>query len=313
MHISDTPGDVSDAAIPQLSVILPCRDAAGVLTTQLRALAGQQCPVAWELLLCDNGSRDGTRQLAAAWQDRLPLRVLDASAATGAGATRNIGIAAACGEWVAFCDADDEVDADWLSELCHALQRDSFIAGRCDGRRLNSARTLRSRRPYQNEYLQECEGGPGLPFASACNLAAHRRVLREAGGFDPALRHLEDTDLCWRVQRNGHALVFAPRVLVHVRLRSTLPAMYRQGRDYGIGQAGLEARYPQPRTAAATPGRRHALLGALRLARYFVSNRSSAGEQAWQLGWHLGHRSAARHDPGTGPAALPVAASRGAG
>jgi glycosyltransferase involved in cell wall biosynthesis len=318
---------MSPAAPPKLSVIIACRDAQDVLGVQLAALARQQCPVPWELLVCDNGSRDRTVSLARTWSDRLPLRIVDASDIVGAGPARNAGVRAAAGEWLGFCDADDEVAEGWLETLCSALASHPFVAGRFEGTRLNSARTLSSRTLDQHTDLQLSSPAVGLPHAGAGNLGIRRSVFLEVGGFDPAVRYLQDTDLCWRVQLAGHPLIFVPELEVHVRLRSTLRSMYQQGRNYGVSQASLERRYSgaaqrvlvaatvaTPATAAtvAPPASSRAgtatwfpgpeatrwlragprlAVGALRLARFFVRQRSSVAAQVWQFGWHVGHRS----------------------
>jgi glycosyltransferase involved in cell wall biosynthesis len=326
------------AVTPRLSVVVACRDAQDVLGVQLAALARQQCPVPWELLICDNGSTDGTVPLALSWADRLPLRIVDASGIAGAGPARNAGARQARGEWIGFCDADDEVGEGWLSALCTALSQHRFVAGRFEGTRLNSPRTLRSRTLDQQDGLQSSSPDIGLPHAGAGNLGIHRSVFDEVGGFDPAVRYLQDTDLCWRVQLAGYDLVFIHDLVVHVRLRSTLRGMYRQGRNYGASQASLERRYagaaarlrasklatvgsaesqsddcllPEGDLAAPTTadgvdaispvahdmpkGRLRAVgqgaKSAVQLGCFFVANRSSIGAQAWQIGWHLGHRS----------------------
>lgn len=343
---------------PRLSVVIACRDAEDLLGIQLAALSRQRCSVPWEVLICDNGSQDGTVALAESWADRLPLRFVEAGSTPGAGPARNAGVQAARGEWIAFCDADDEVADGWLAGMCEALSRHPFVAGRFEGNRLNSARTLRSRTLDQQSGLQRSSLVIGIPHAGAGNLGIHRTVFLAVGGFDPQVRYLQDTDLCWRVQLAGYPLAFVPEVVVHVRLRATLRGMYRQGRNYGASQAALERRYagatlqldlrdtqpavvgssrrttagasavagassetsvgPQPAevgdaaadgtagtdvTAAPAAGRPRVGLtaplragyraanGAVRLSRFFVTNRSSIGAQAWQIGWHIGHRS----------------------
>ena len=339
--------------VPKLSVIIACRDAQSYLGVQLAALARQECPVPWELILADNGSTDHTVALAESWRERLPLRVVDASQVLGAGPARNAGVEQARGEWIGFCDADDEAGEGWLAALCAALEHHPFVAGSFEGHRLNSPRTLRSRPLDQQTGLQCSSPAVGLPHAGAGNMGIHRSVLLEVGGFDPAVRYLQDTDLCWRVQLAGYPLTFVPELRMHVRLRSTLRTMYRQGRNYGASQASLNRRYaPQARVpvavgagapgavtpeaavaaglagapsavatlvpsaaassssvataAASSPvpapvrratavrlsgGRLRPVLGGLRLARYFLTHRASLGQQAWQLGWHLGARS----------------------
>ena len=93
-----------------VSVVIPARNAARTLDAQLQALAAQRFPAEWEVLVSDNGSTDATRAVAVEWAGRIPLlRVIDASARPGASAARNLGAAAAHGELLLFCDADDVV------------------------------------------------------------------------------------------------------------------------------------------------------------------------------------------------------------
>lgn len=114
-------------ACPQFSVIIPFRDAESTLPEALATLAAQTEPD-WEALLIDDSSRDGSVVLArtAAASDRR-LRLLHEPAqktARGVAATRNLGIAAARGAYVALLDADDR----WMPEKL-ALQRKAFEEG----------------------------------------------------------------------------------------------------------------------------------------------------------------------------------------
>ncbi|MFZ0160056.1 MAG: glycosyltransferase, partial [Kineosporiaceae bacterium] len=231
-------------AVPpiQLSVLIACLNAERTVGAQLEALASQDCPVPWEVIVCDNGSVDGTAAVVERYRERLPVHVVDASARRGPGAARNIGARAARGAWLAFCDADDVVAQDWLTTLCAALGAHVFVAGRFEGERLNGARARRARPLDQQAGLQRGPDG-GLPHAGAGNMGIHREVFQGVGGFDPDVDCLEDTDLCWRVQRTGVPLEFVPGLIVHVRLRSTLGGMFRQGYAYGRAHAVLDARH----------------------------------------------------------------------
>lgn len=110
--------------MPSVSVIIPARDAAATIGRTLRSLAPDAAAIA-EILVVDDGSRDGTAQqakaVAAAWS--LPLRVIAVSAGN-AGAARNAGIEAARAELVFMIDADDEVLPGGLARLVGALAAD---------------------------------------------------------------------------------------------------------------------------------------------------------------------------------------------
>jgi glycosyltransferase involved in cell wall biosynthesis len=300
-----TDGEAADEA-PVLSVVIACLNAAATLGTQLEALAAQPCPVTWELLVCDNGSTDASVAVAERYRDRVPaLRVVDASAVRGAGPARNLGVELAHGRWVAFCDADDEVAEDWLTTMCEALTDDRFVAGRFESRKLNSSRVLRSRPLQQDDDLQSSEIGARLPHAGGGNMGIHRADFLAAGGFDPAIPWLEDTDFSWRVQQNGVPLVFHPEVIVHVRLRQTFRSMYVQGRQYGRAYALLERRYGAPAMAspvvpaAVTAAAARPVPFSVRMRRLVDSfvDHVFAGKLAWRLGWVVGHRQPLRAGP----------------
>ncbi len=290
------------AGLVRLSVVIACLDAQDTIGVQLEALARQVLPLpdgaGWEVLVCDNGSTDRTLEVVQGYRSRLPLRVIHASARRGAGAARNAGARAASGTWLAFCDADDEVAPGWVAAMADGLRRHAFVAGRFDSARLNGRRARRSRPVDQTTGLQRSSGLVDLPHAGAGNMGMHRELFLSLGGFDPEVRCLEDTDLSWRAQRAGAELVYLPEAVVHVRLRSTLPAMYAQGRAYGGAHAALESRYAAP---ASEGGGRPASSAGLRA---WLAGRPSLGRLVWQLGWHRGHRSAALLEPARGAGAL---------
>jgi glycosyltransferase involved in cell wall biosynthesis len=284
---------------PKLSVVIACLNAAGTLGAQLTALAAQPCPVPWEVLVCDNGSTDATRVVARRFAARIPsLRIIDASAVRGAGAARNQGVEHALGDWIAFCDADDEVAGDWLAAMCQALAEHRFVAGRFESHRLNGARVLRSRPLQQQGELQSSDIGARLPHAGGGNMGVHRAEFIAAGGFDPAMPWLEDTDFSWRTQLAGVPLVFRPEIVVHVRLRQTFRSMFVQGRQYGMAHAVLEQRYGQPgqMTAPGQSGRPRPASppvprDALRRLVIWMVDHFIGGRLAWRAGWVAGHRS----------------------
>jgi GT2 family glycosyltransferase len=276
-----------------VSVVIACRNAASTLAVQLEALAGQECPVPWNVVISDNGSTDGSVALAERYASRLPgLTIVDSSQRKGAGHARNVGAQATDAPLLVFCDADDEVAPGWLAALVAALRAEAFVAGRFESTKLNDARVLRSRSLQQDDGLQCSPFGPDLPHAGGGNLGIRRTAFLSVGGFDVEVGYLEDTDLCWRIQLSGIRLVFCDQAVVHVRLRTSLRTMWTQGRLYGAAAALLERRYQRTALLGAaprlpdsvsriTPG---SLLSLIRAQR-------SLGGLLWTLGWHVGHRS----------------------
>ena len=127
-------GSHADAPVPEVSVIIPAFNAEDTLALQLGALTDQAGDFTCEILVCDNGSTDGTADLVRDWERRFPIiRLIDASARRGPAAARNIGAAAARAPRLAFCDADDLIGSGWLALMRSKLDEHEFVAELLEG------------------------------------------------------------------------------------------------------------------------------------------------------------------------------------
>ncbi len=225
---------------PEISVVIPAYNAAKTLGEQLDALTAAAIPFAWEILVCDNGSLDGTADVVADFHARFPqIRLVDASARRGPGAARNIGVDAARAPLIAFCDADDWADPGWIEGARTALAEHEFVAGY-----LQWAHQVR-RAGVVIEHMGAITTSPvpELPAASSSNLAIRREIYLAVGGFNEVLRSGEDLDFCWRVQLAGHRLVHVAQMRLHLRRREGFIPSFRQGYSYGVGDRQLVWRY----------------------------------------------------------------------
>ena len=113
---------------PALSIVIPAyneEDRIGPtlarITAWLRARGGT-----WEVIVADDGSRDRTREVAAAAGDG--VRVLALTPNRGKGAAVRAGMLAAAGERVLFSDADLATPIEELDKLTAELDRGADIA-----------------------------------------------------------------------------------------------------------------------------------------------------------------------------------------
>ena len=226
----------------KVSVVIACHNAERYIATQLEAIARQECPLQWEVVLSDNGSTDRTVAIAEAFRERLPcLRIVDSSRERGAAAARNNGVRNARGSWIVFCDADDEVAPGWLASMAKALSDYPLVAARLDHERLN-APWSRSVRHLQTELSQTTPAF--LPYTYAAALGVQRSAHDLVGGFDESLwLACEDRDYCYRLQLAGVPLTLVPEALVYYRHRDTMRGIYRQARAYGVGNVRMYRDY----------------------------------------------------------------------
>jgi len=262
-----------------ISVVIPVRDGAAVLGGQLGALAGQDLAEPLEVIIADNGSRDGLPEVVEAWRARLPgLRVVDASARPGVNHGRNTGARAARGDRILFCDADDEVSPNWVAALGRMLQDCDAVGGPLDRRRLTPAA---GRRPSL-EVSTALMPWPGFwPFASGANCGVRSEVFAAIGGFDEDFhRGGDDVDFSWRLRQQGYELRFVPEAVVHYRERTGWRAAARQAYAYGRQDPRLYRRFapagmPPSRGRGAARAWGHLVLYA---PRYW---RSGPGRSQW--------------------------------
>jgi glycosyltransferase involved in cell wall biosynthesis len=279
---------------PLLSVIVPCYNAATTLGEQLEALAAQEWDGSWEVIVADNGSRDGSQQVAERYCGRLPgLRIINASARKGGAYARNQAARMAQGRSLVFVDADDVVAPGWLAAIGAALATRPFVASRFDFERLNRDSWVgQIGGGHQAHGLQRISYPPHLPHAGGCGIGVWRALHERVGGFDEGLPRLMDTDYCFRIQLQcAVELAFVPEATVYIRSRASLGGMFRQIRERAIYNTMLAERYRpkgQPRKilrAWYSFGRRWLRLW-LRLGR--VRSREQLAGWLQVLGWLVG-------------------------
>jgi glycosyltransferase involved in cell wall biosynthesis len=205
---------VAEAA--RVCVVVPVRDRRVLLPRTLDALARQSFP-AFEVVVVDDGSTDGSGDLAAE-RGRTDARFrLVRTHGIGAVAARTLGVRDSQAPYLAFTDSDCVPADDWLERgVSHLDAGAALVQG--------LTRPERPPRPLERSVWVDFEDG----LYATCNIFYRRDVFEAAGGFDPALgsrlgfrpdsasRGLgigEDTLLGWRVRRT-HGSRFAPDTVV---------------------------------------------------------------------------------------------------
>jgi glycosyltransferase involved in cell wall biosynthesis len=199
---------------------------------QLAGLASQTYRGKWELVVVDNGCIDRTIEIVRSWSPRLPsVTIADATARRGLNHARNTGAAAARGDFLAFCDADDVATPGWLEAMARAASDADIVGGRLEWEVLNDP-TVRAWRP-QAPMTELLRDHGFLRYAPGGNLGVWTSVAREIGWEEAFAFGSSDHGFAWRAQIAGHRLVFAPEALMQQRFRTTIRAMAWQHYRYG--------------------------------------------------------------------------------
>jgi GT2 family glycosyltransferase len=217
---------VSDTAPPTVSVVIPNWNGLRWLDPCLEALGTQHQP-AVEVIVVDNGSRDGSvAHLRSAHPE---VDVLALGANTGFAHAANRGVERARGDFVAFVNTDVVLARDWVSRLARVLAVDASAAAvACKmvsladpGVIYDAGDVLRRDGACEQRGRFERDDGrwddPGEVFGACAGAAMYRRsVLVSLGGFDERyFAYLEDVDLALRIRLAGWGCRYEPAVAHH--------------------------------------------------------------------------------------------------
>lgn len=237
--------------LPVISVVCPCLNSTSTLAVQLDALAAQETDFPWEMIVVDDGSDDGTPELARSYAGRLPaLQVLETPVLRAQAEGMNAGAAVARGRYLVIVDSDDEVAPGYLAAMKAALDIDPVVGARVDDVALNPPFTRVRYEPMQQTGLSVIHGF--LPMVIGCTLGIHKELFDKVDGWDVSSTPVIDIDLSWRLQLAGIPLAFAPDAVLRYRYRTGLRSTYRQKRNYAIGDVFVMKRFH----AAGAPRRR---------------------------------------------------------
>ncbi len=293
----------------RISTVIPVYNAEATLRRAVESLLATRDPDL-EIVLVDDGSRDGSRDVAQALQQEHSECVRTATHPggenRGVSATRNLGIEISSGEWLALLDADDYV---------HPY-------------RFLSARTILSQKPeidgvyqlcaleFADDHARECWWNEKTTFGfdraidpvelifellrSVCwatsAIVFRRSLLQRTGGFDPRLKLAEDCHLWFRMAMAG--------TLAAGDLSQPVSVYWRHGDS--AHQPSPELRIPMIR--AMTSFRRWMLTHcphdprvarvSRQIAEYILQGISTARTGGHrQLAWQIALESACRYAP----------------
>lgn len=214
-----------------MTVVIPGYQAARYIGEAIASVRAQSRPPA-EIVVVDDGSRDGTGDVA-----RAAGATVIRQDNRGMAAARNVAVAAARQPWIALLDADDLWLPEKLAAQWAAVERRPeagmvFTDGRSYQPPKTFARTILQWPEFAEHYEKVartaiapgtvvCDLGSlrahypaGHFFLSGSTMLVRADLLREAGGFDETLKHWADYELTLRLlMRTTAAVVERPLFL----------------------------------------------------------------------------------------------------
>lgn len=212
-----------------VSFILPAlneRDHIVVAISSIHCYATQLC--AYEIIVVDNGSTDGTERLA----QEAGANVYCLPGVSVA-ALRNLGAHQARYEYLVFLDADVALTTEWQHRIRPLLAELDGSACTISGSTCGIGGTPST--------LQHCWWGRVRPkrqhkYINSGHMVVRRRDFLELGGFNEALRTGEDSEFCQRVRTVAVRILHDDGLkVVHDGYPATTTQFFRRERWHALG------------------------------------------------------------------------------
>ena len=214
------------------SIVIPVFNRVDLTTQCLRSLIANSSGVAYQVIIVDNGSTDGTAELCARLGGNAV--VIRNEENQGFAIACNQGAAAAESDLVVFLNNDTEPEPGWLPPLLEPLHLQADV-GAVGAKLLFPNRTVQhagviliERPDYPHLHAVHMpyhvpEDDPlanrrrDVSVATAACLAVRRSAFEAAGGFDEGYWNgYEDVDLCLTLRSMDWRIVYEPRsVVIH--------------------------------------------------------------------------------------------------
>ncbi len=210
---------------PFVSVIIPVHNGARTLGACLQALK-QTGYKAWELIVVDDSSGDGSGDIAAEQGCRV---LTNKGAARGPAWARNCGARRAKGDVLVFLDADITVRPHTIARLVQTLQKKQAAA--CFGSYDDAPAAENFLSQYKNllhHFVHQRGRREATTFWAGCG-AVRREAFWDVGGFCQAYTRpsIEDIELGQRLRARGYSIVLAPEIQVTHLKRWDAPGLLR--------------------------------------------------------------------------------------
>lgn len=210
-----------------ISVIVPHLDQAEALRSCLASLRAQTgLRQEAEIIVVDNGSRVLPVEICSAF----PGVTLLSQPVPGPGPARNLGVASAKGDILAFIDADCIAGSGWLAEIerCFSAQADFAILGGDVRIACAAPNRLTLLEAYESVFayrMKEYIAKQG--FTGTGNLAVRAEVFAAVGPFG-GIEIAEDRDWGQRALRLGYRTHYLPDMIVYHPARKTFAELAKK-------------------------------------------------------------------------------------
>lgn len=227
---------------PTVTVVVAAHNADQTLKEAMDSILDQSFQD-WEMIVVDDASNDSTSQILDTYADDSRIQVVRNNRNLGSGASRNLALNLAKGEYILVQDADDVSRPNRMQLLLDQFTRDSSL-GAVSGQVAEFGAwggPVAGNWPITRSEIEGRRRRGQMPLAHPASMF-RRDLALNVGGYDEACRRAQDYALFMRMRGWGMACV--PEIVLSYRTVRPLPLAYvlLNGRYTALAKRRLETR-----------------------------------------------------------------------
>lgn len=223
----------------KISVIVPCKNEERYISMCMDSLLAQiNDGYDLDIIVVDNGSSDNTLDILNKYRELVEVCSMPYIPVAE---VRNYGAKKSRGEWLAFVDADVEVDHHWCQNIEKSLN--TLSSKGLDVKKVVTGSTCSI--PEEPTWVEKVwfqqlveRDQQSSRYINGANLIVHRSLYNVIGGFDPQYITGEDEKFCEDAQAHGGIIIKDSSIkAIHHGYPKTIKQFFRRERWHGLGMA----------------------------------------------------------------------------
>ena len=210
-----------------VSIIVPTFNEENQIIFLLKSLLTQKFSQKYEIIIVDNESTDNTIKVIKEFKNKNKIMNIKVITSIGKlGKVRNDGILKSSGRFVAFIDADEIADPNWLIELMKKTNEYDGVLGSINSMNPNKNfiskffdLTLIDRKKFLNKQTKIKIFGTG-------NLLINQKVFKKGLIFDENFPTAEDGDFSYRFYKKDYKIIFNEKAKIFHKVPETIKQFY---------------------------------------------------------------------------------------
>ncbi len=238
-----------------VSIVIPMYNAEQYIVNVLEAILAQDYTGEKEIIVVNDGSRDGSRALVVPYAERGSVTIID-QPNQGAVAATNNGFRRARFDFIFSIDSDVVLEPNWLSRAMEEFSDPRVAAVQGYYRTPKGVSLMARMMGFDVEARYDAIPSKYVTQVCTGDTGYRKTALDQVGLFDPQFVYGYDNDMSYRLGKAGHRLVFRKDAVCDHYWKADLATYVRQQYRSAYGRMQLVRKHPERMAGDSVSGLR---------------------------------------------------------